>query len=97
MMSVFLSQVWERNFTDRISVVHIYSITKEFSFHNVFWGFSSDSKAGDIVYKAQSQDEEALVIAAAKLNMVFVGKNANLLGNDDLISVWLSLEYVSKK
>ncbi|KAG2282894.1 hypothetical protein Bca52824_054114 [Brassica carinata] len=37
------------------------------------------SKAGDIVYKAQSQDEEALVIAAAKLNMVFVGKNANLL------------------
>ncbi|KAL0684716.1 hypothetical protein Bca4012_051564 [Brassica carinata] len=27
------------------------------------------SKAGDIVYKAQSQDEEALVIAAAKLNM----------------------------
>ncbi|WZZ35340.1 hypothetical protein YC2023_018741 [Brassica napus] len=44
------------------------------------------SKAGDIVYKAQSQDEEALVIAAAKLNMVFVGKNANLLGNDDLIS-----------
>ncbi|CAN6847113.1 unnamed protein product [Brassica oleracea] len=37
------------------------------------------SKAGDIVYKAQSEDEEALVIAAAKLNMVFVGKNANLL------------------
>ncbi|KAL1199602.1 Phospholipid-transporting ATPase 2 [Cardamine amara subsp. amara] len=37
------------------------------------------SKAGDIVYKAQSQDEDALVIAAAKLHMVFVGKNANLL------------------
>uniref|UniRef100_A0A0D3AU20 Phospholipid-transporting ATPase n=1 Tax=Brassica oleracea var. oleracea TaxID=109376 RepID=A0A0D3AU20_BRAOL len=43
------------------------------------------SKAGDIVYKAQSQDEEALVIAAAKLNMVFVGKNANLLGADESI------------
>jgi phospholipid-translocating ATPase len=39
------------------------------------------SKAGDIVYKAQSQDEDALVIAASKLHMVFVGKNANLLGN----------------
>jgi phospholipid-translocating ATPase len=37
------------------------------------------SKAGDIVYKAQSQDEDALVIAASKLHMVFVGKNANLL------------------
>lgn len=37
------------------------------------------SKAGDIVYKAQSQDEEALVIAAARLHMVFVGKNANFL------------------
>ncbi|KAF2531321.1 hypothetical protein F2Q70_00031293 [Brassica cretica] len=37
------------------------------------------SKAGDIIYKAQSQDEDALVIAAAKLHMVFVGKNANLL------------------
>ncbi|XP_010481763.1 PREDICTED: phospholipid-transporting ATPase 2 [Camelina sativa] len=36
-------------------------------------------KAGDVVYKAQSQDEDALVVAAAKLHMVFVGKNANLL------------------
>lgn len=37
------------------------------------------SKAGEIIYKAQSQDEDALVVAAAKLHMVFVGKNANLL------------------
>ncbi|CAN8267607.1 unnamed protein product [Cochlearia groenlandica] len=37
------------------------------------------SKFGDIVYKAQSQDEDALVIAAAKLHMVFVGKKGNLL------------------
>ncbi|XP_010556845.1 PREDICTED: phospholipid-transporting ATPase 2 [Tarenaya hassleriana] len=37
------------------------------------------SKAGDILYKAQSQDEDALVNAAAKLHMVFVSKNANQL------------------
>lgn len=59
--------------------------------------FPSDSKTGDIVYKAQSQDEDALVIAAAKLHMVFVGKNANLLGNSHLILVLLSMEYVPKK
>ncbi|KAG5226318.1 phospholipid-transporting ATPase [Salix suchowensis] len=37
------------------------------------------SKTGDIVYKAQSQDEDALVHAAAKLNMVLTNKNGNIL------------------
>ncbi|KAI8558558.1 hypothetical protein RHMOL_Rhmol04G0104100 [Rhododendron molle] len=37
------------------------------------------SKSGSIMYKAQSQDEEALVRAAACLHMVFVTKNANIL------------------
>ncbi|CAK7322729.1 unnamed protein product [Dovyalis caffra] len=37
------------------------------------------SKTGAILYKAQSQDEDALVHAAAKLNMVFVNKNGNNL------------------
>ncbi|PSS05696.1 Phospholipid-transporting ATPase [Actinidia chinensis var. chinensis] len=37
------------------------------------------SKSGSISYKAQSQDEEALVRAAARLHMVFVNKNANTL------------------
>ncbi|TXG55114.1 hypothetical protein EZV62_020370 [Acer yangbiense] len=37
------------------------------------------SKTGFILYKAQSQDEDALVHAAAKLHMVFVNKNANAL------------------
>ncbi|KAJ8424437.1 hypothetical protein Cgig2_002749 [Carnegiea gigantea] len=37
------------------------------------------SKSGDIVYKAQSQDEEALVQAAAQLHMVLVKKNGNVL------------------
>ncbi|XP_022147926.1 phospholipid-transporting ATPase 2 [Momordica charantia] len=37
------------------------------------------SKCGNILYKAQSQDEDALVNAAAYLHMVFVNKNANIL------------------
>lgn len=37
------------------------------------------SKSGSISYKAQSQDEEALVRAAACLHMIFVNKNANIL------------------
>ncbi|KAL0330404.1 UNVERIFIED_CONTAM: Phospholipid-transporting ATPase 2, partial [Sesamum radiatum] len=37
------------------------------------------SKSGDISYKAQSQDEEALVRAAARLHMAFVNKNGNIL------------------
>ena len=38
------------------------------------------SKTGAIMYKAQSQDEDALVQAAAQLHMVFFNKNANILG-----------------
>lgn len=38
------------------------------------------SKNGAILYKAQSQDEDALVNAAAQLHMVFVNKNADILG-----------------
>ncbi|OWM78666.1 hypothetical protein CDL15_Pgr002837 [Punica granatum] len=37
------------------------------------------SKSGAISYKAQSQDEDALVHAAAKLHMVFVNRNSNIL------------------
>ncbi|KAL2897358.1 Phospholipid-transporting ATPase 2 [Bienertia sinuspersici] len=37
------------------------------------------SKSGDVVYKSQSQDEEALVQAAACLHMVLVNKTANTL------------------
>lgn len=38
------------------------------------------SKNGGLSYKAQSQDEEALVRAAAQLHMIFSKKNANILG-----------------
>lgn len=48
-------------------------------YNNTFLPFSC-SKNGSIVYKAQSQDEDALVHAAAQLHMVFVNKNANILG-----------------
>ncbi|MCE3051941.1 hypothetical protein HAX54_051232 [Datura stramonium] len=41
--------------------------------------FPVQSKAGAISYKAQSQDEEALVRAAARLNMVFLEKKGNIL------------------
>ncbi|KAL8107222.1 phospholipid-transporting ATPase 2-like isoform X1 [Apium graveolens] len=37
------------------------------------------SKNGGLSYKAQSQDEEALVRAAAQLHMIFSKKNANIL------------------
>ncbi|XP_021717049.1 phospholipid-transporting ATPase 2-like [Chenopodium quinoa] len=37
------------------------------------------SKRGDVVYKSQSQDEEALVHAAAQLHMVLINKAANVL------------------
>ncbi|XP_039049268.1 phospholipid-transporting ATPase 2-like [Hibiscus syriacus] len=36
-------------------------------------------KTGAILYKAQSQDEDALVNAAAQLHMVYTNKNANIL------------------
>ncbi|XP_054812322.1 phospholipid-transporting ATPase 2 [Prosopis cineraria] len=39
----------------------------------------TQSKIGDILYKAQSQDEDALVNAAALLHMVFFNKNGNIL------------------
>ncbi|KAK7272394.1 hypothetical protein RJT34_28947 [Clitoria ternatea] len=39
----------------------------------------TQSKTGDILYKAQSQDEDALVHAAAQLHMVFFNKNGNIL------------------
>ncbi|KAJ0936564.1 putative P-type phospholipid transporter [Helianthus annuus] len=37
------------------------------------------SPSGIVTYKAQSQDEEALVRAAASMHMDFVNKNANIL------------------
>nr|CAD1820272.1 unnamed protein product [Ananas comosus var. bracteatus] len=37
------------------------------------------SKSGAISYKAQSQDEDALVKAAAQLHMVLIGKNGNII------------------
>uniref|UniRef100_A0A803MME6 Phospholipid-transporting ATPase n=1 Tax=Chenopodium quinoa TaxID=63459 RepID=A0A803MME6_CHEQI len=37
------------------------------------------SKRGDVVYKSQSQDEEALVQAAAQLHMFLINKAANIL------------------
>lgn len=37
------------------------------------------SKSGAVTYKAQSQDEEALVRAAGRLHMVFENKNGNIL------------------
>lgn len=42
--------------------------------------FGLCSKSGEITYKAQSQDEDALVHAAAQLNMVFMNKNGNFIG-----------------
>lgn len=35
---------------------------------------------GEIVYKAQSQDEEALVHAAAQLHMALISKNFSIAG-----------------
>lgn len=37
------------------------------------------------MYKAQSQDEEALVRAAAQLHLVFFNNNANILGKHHLL------------
>ncbi|XP_011628910.1 phospholipid-transporting ATPase 2 isoform X2 [Amborella trichopoda] len=37
------------------------------------------SKNGEVCYKAQSQDEEALVLAAGRLHMVLVDKTGNML------------------
>lgn len=51
------------------------------------------SKAGPISYKAQSQDEEALVHAAARLKMIFLNRNGPVLGmNNFSMSIITSLE-----
>lgn len=60
------------------------------------------SKAGAISYKAQSQDEEALVRAAARLNMVFLEKKGNILDinfNASLVQyeVLDTLEFTSER
>ncbi|XP_059280312.1 phospholipid-transporting ATPase 2 [Lycium ferocissimum] len=60
------------------------------------------SKAGAISYKAQSQDEEALVRAAARLNMVFLEKKGNILDinfNASLVQyeVMDTLEFTSER
>lgn len=49
------------------------------SFILVFFATAS-SPSGSILYKAQSQDEDALVNAAANLHMVLVSKNGNNAG-----------------
>jgi len=38
------------------------------------------SKSGTISYKAQSEDEDALVNAASRLHMVLMSKTGNTLG-----------------
>nr|XP_025884235.1 phospholipid-transporting ATPase 2 isoform X2 [Solanum lycopersicum] len=60
------------------------------------------SKAGGVSYKAQSQDEEALVRAAARLNMVFLEKKGNILDinfNASLVQyeVLDTLEFTSER
>ncbi|KAG5575370.1 hypothetical protein H5410_055504 [Solanum commersonii] len=60
------------------------------------------SKAGVVSYKAQSQDEEALVRAAARLNMVFLEKKGNILDinfNASLVQyeVLDTLEFTSER
>lgn len=49
------------------------------SFFDSF-AFIMCSKSGTISYKAQSQDEDALVNAASRLHMVFMSKNGNNVG-----------------
>ena len=41
---------------------------------------TSSSPSGSVLYKAQSQDEDALVNAAANLHMVLVSNNGNNAG-----------------
>ncbi|KAM7277265.1 hypothetical protein ACFE04_019131 [Oxalis oulophora] len=60
------------------------------------------SKTGPIVYKAQSQDEEALVNAAARLHMVFSNKNGNNMevrfnGSERQYEVLDTLEFTSDR
>lgn len=46
------------------------------------------SNSGTISYKAQSQDEEALVRAAARLLMVFANKSGNIVGKHNGFGVF---------
>ncbi|KAL2331677.1 hypothetical protein Fmac_019258 [Flemingia macrophylla] len=60
------------------------------------------SKTGDILYKAQSQDEDALVHAAARLHMVYFNKSGNILGikfNSSILQyeVLETLEFTSER
>lgn len=52
------------------------------------------SKSGAISYKAQSQDEDALVKAAAQLHMVLIGKNGNIIGRSFPLNI-LEFSFVS--
>jgi phospholipid-translocating ATPase len=50
------------------------------------------SSSGAILYKAQSQDEDALVNAASNLHMVLVNKNGNTAGR--FITFYLSRFFI---
>jgi hypothetical protein len=50
--------------------------------------FFNLSPSGAISYKAQSQDEDALVNAASNLHVVLVSKNGNNAGRFLYISPW---------
>jgi len=49
---------------------------------------TSSSPSGSVFYKAQSQDEDALVNAAANLHMVLVSKNGNNAGGFYDSEIW---------
>ena len=49
------------------------------------------SSSGIVSYKAQSQDEEALVRAAASMHMAFVNKNSNILGMNLSFSLYIDM------
>jgi phospholipid-translocating ATPase len=51
-----------------------------------------NSSSGAILYKAQSQDEDALVNAASNLHMVLVNKNGNTAGR--FITFYLSRFFI---
>ena len=62
-----------------------------FSLHGIFVDVTdyllNYSSSGIVSYKAQSQDEEALVRAAASMHMAFVNKNSNILGMNPSFSL----------
>ncbi|RDX67499.1 Phospholipid-transporting ATPase 2, partial [Mucuna pruriens] len=57
------------------------------------------SKTGDILYKAQSQDEDALVHAAAQLNMVYFNRSGKVKFNSSILQyeVLETLEFTSDR